>query len=131
MLYICIIPTWYISTSGSYITCTYTDNLYFSLIYCSNFLMVWNRVSYIKQILLVFNPLEISSYNASVSFECDDTSTFSHCLYETTDVKLLGGKNFLPSIHFLHMLWQQSLFGVESHLPIFFIVDAHSRQPKK
>ena len=40
LLYIGIIPTWYISTSGSYITCTYTDNLYCSLIYFSNFLMV-------------------------------------------------------------------------------------------
>ena len=39
LLYICITPTWYISTSGSYITCTYTDNSYCSLIYCSNFLM--------------------------------------------------------------------------------------------
>ena len=39
LLYICIILTWYISTSGSYITCTYTDNSCYSLIYCSNFLM--------------------------------------------------------------------------------------------
>ena len=38
--HVLFIPTWYISTSGSYITCIYTDNLYCSLIYCSNFLMV-------------------------------------------------------------------------------------------
>ena len=40
LLYMYIVPTWYIPTSGRYITCTYTDNLYCSLIYCSNFLMV-------------------------------------------------------------------------------------------
>ena len=39
MLNIGVIPTWYISTSGSYIKCAYTDNLYCSLIYCSNLLM--------------------------------------------------------------------------------------------
>ena len=70
LLYICIIPTWYISTSGSYITCTYTDNLYCSLIYCSNFLMVWNRVSNIKQICFVFNPLKISSYRTIYQQQC-------------------------------------------------------------
>ena len=40
LLYICIIPTWHVSTSDCYITCIYTDNLYCSLIYCNNFLMV-------------------------------------------------------------------------------------------
>ena len=49
----------YIPIPGTYVTCTYTDNLYCSLIYCSNFLMVWNRVLYIKQIHFAFNPLKI------------------------------------------------------------------------
>ena len=42
LLYICFVPTLYISTSGSYIACTYRY-LYCSLIYCSNFLMVSNE----------------------------------------------------------------------------------------
>ena len=63
MLYICIIPTWYISTSGSCITCTYTE---FVLIInlLKQFLdgMKYSFISYIKQIHLAFNPLKISSY---------------------------------------------------------------------
>ena len=40
----------------------YTDNLYCSLIYGINFLMLRNRVLYIKQIYPVCNPLKIRSY---------------------------------------------------------------------
>ena len=63
---LCFKLTWY--TSGSYTTFTYTNNLYCLLNYCSNFLVVWNRDSYIKQIRLVFNPLKISSYISSLGF---------------------------------------------------------------
>ena len=66
LLYKCTTSGWHISTSGSYITCTCTDTLYCSLIYCSNFLMLRNSVSNIKQIRLVFNPLKINSYISSI-----------------------------------------------------------------